>query len=79
MSARRGTRRSPGHATYSKGKYCDASFFKRQVEALWQYVQRTQPQTPAARTNVDKPKDYWAMSDGELEQLAAKINVPPRQ
>lgn len=77
VSARRGTRRSPGHATYSKSKYCDASFFRRQVEALWQYVQRTQPQTSADRTNVDKPKDYWAMSDGELEQLAAKINVPP--
>lgn len=73
----RPTRRHPGHVTYSKDKYCDVHYFKRQVEALWQYVQKIKPGTEQANGNTDKPTDYWSLSDGELERLASRINVPP--
>jgi len=75
LSARRGTRRFAGHATYSKEKYCDAEFFKRQVEALWRYIQGTQAQSQTGKGDVGKQNDYWSMTDGELEQLATQINV----
>jgi len=31
VAARRATRCHPGHATYSKDRYCDVHYFKRQV------------------------------------------------
>jgi hypothetical protein len=34
-------------------------------------------QSQPEKRKVAKQMDYWSMSDGELEQLAAKINVPP--
>ncbi len=76
-SARRGTRRMPGHATYSKERYCDAQFFKRKVDGLWQYIQGMRSESQPEKRELGKQADYWSMTDGELEELASKINVPP--
>ena len=77
VSVRLGSRRATGQTNYSKEKYCDAKFFKRQVEALWQYIQRAQNQSLLEKNVVGEQLDYWSMSDAELEQLAMKINLPP--
>ncbi len=44
VSIQRGGRRSPGRANYSKEHYCDNVFFKRQLEGLWGYIQKTESQ-----------------------------------
>ena len=44
VSVQRGSRRSPGRTTYGKDNYCDSGLFKRQLEALWGYIQKADPQ-----------------------------------
>lgn len=75
QSVVRGSYRRPGHATYTTKKYCDDGYFKRQVEGLWQYIQTLQSSI-FDKDAVKNSKDYWSMSDGELEQLAAKFHIP---
>jgi hypothetical protein len=44
------------------------------LEEPWRYIQGTQTQTQSQpeKRDVAKQMDYWSMTDGELEQLAAK-------
>ncbi len=44
VSVQMAGRRSPGRINYSKENYCDSNLFKRQLEALWGYIQKTDPQ-----------------------------------
>jgi hypothetical protein len=44
VSVQMGSRRSPGRTNYSKDNYCDSGLFERQVQGLWSYIQRTDPQ-----------------------------------
>jgi hypothetical protein len=44
VSVRMGSRRFPGRTNYSKDNYCDSGLFKRQVQALWGYIQKSHPQ-----------------------------------
>ena len=44
VSIRMGGRRSPGRTNYSKERYCDNVFCKRQLEGLWVYIEKTDPQ-----------------------------------
>ncbi len=44
VSFQLGGRRSPGRTNYSKERYCDGVFFKRQLEGLWGYIQKTESQ-----------------------------------
>jgi hypothetical protein len=75
QSVVRGSYRRPGHATYSEKKYCDDGYFKRQVEGLWQYLQGLQSSI-FETDKISNSKDYWSMSDSELEQLAIKFHIP---
>jgi hypothetical protein len=43
VSVQRAGRRSPGRINYSKENYCDSNLFKRQLEGLWGYIERTVP------------------------------------
>ena len=45
VSVQRAGRRSPGRINYSQGNYCDSNLFKRQLEGLWGYIQKTESQT----------------------------------
>jgi len=44
VSVQRAGRRSPGRTNYSKDNYCDSGLFRRQIQALWEYIQKTDPQ-----------------------------------
>src|ERR1700690_2056950 len=68
-SARRGTARHPGSATYSKERYCDDDYFKRQVEGLWGYLAEKS-------TVTNKQRTYWDMNNDELETLAIGLKIP---
>ena len=57
---------------YTQKKHCDRNLFSRQVEALWCCVQHLQSDPNAPPPH---PKDYWNMSDAELEQLAKKYGM----
>ena len=43
VSVQRAGRRSPGRTNYSKDNYCDSGLFERQLQALWGYIQKTDP------------------------------------
>ena len=75
-SRRKGTRRVPPRTVYTEKKYCDDGYFRRQVQSLWQYVQTLESQKQPG-TQINGPKDYWALTNSELEQLAMKYNIPP--
>lgn len=42
-SIRRGTRRFPSRASYSKEKHCDPNLMSRQIDAVYGYFKRLQP------------------------------------
>ena len=44
VSVQRAGRRSPGRTNYSKDNYCDSGLFRRQIQAFWEYIQKTAPQ-----------------------------------
>jgi hypothetical protein len=69
IGARRGTARHPGSVTYSKERYCDDDYFKRQVEGLWSYLMERKDAGSKQRT-------YWEMPDDELETLAIGLKIP---
>lgn len=64
----------PPPPQYTQKKHCDRNLFSRQVEALWCCVLHLQSDPNAPPPH---PKDYWKMSDAELEQLAEKCKIPP--
>jgi len=70
VSVRRETARHPGSATYSKERYCDDDYFKRQVEGLWSYLMERKD------TSSNKQRTYWDMTDHELETLAIGLKIP---
>ena len=57
---------------YTQKRHCDRNLFSRQVEALWCCVQHLQSDPNAPPSH---PKDYWNMSDAELEKLAKKYGM----
>jgi hypothetical protein len=65
------SRRRPATVRYSTTKYCDRDIFLRKIEGLTLYIQKRRPQPEA------NPKDYWSMSDTQLDELATKYNIPP--
>ena len=44
VSIQHGSRRFPGRTNYSKENYCDNDLFERQLQGLWGYIQKTEPQ-----------------------------------
>lgn len=44
VSVQRAGRRSPGRINYSRDNYCDRDLFRRQLEGLWGYIEKTDPQ-----------------------------------
>lgn len=73
-SFRFATSRHPGNQTYSRDKFCDDDFFKRKIDALFQYLQ-TIERSMESRAPADGSRDYWSMRDIELEELANKYNI----
>jgi hypothetical protein len=49
VSVQRAGRRSPGRINYSKDNYCDSGLFRRQIQALSDYIQKTDPQKEKER------------------------------
>jgi hypothetical protein len=69
-----GSSRRPGSTTYSKENFCEYDFFQRKVDALFHYLQ-TIERSLHSPTPPENSKDYWSMSDAELESLASKYNI----
>jgi len=57
---------NPKSATYSKVKFCDTTYFKRQVEGLASYLPSLRPSTGVSVIS----RDYDALTDEQLEDLA---------
>ena len=76
VSVIRGTRRFPGQTNYSKDKYGSEDFFRRQIDGLRRYISTLSTSSENGKQSVDD-KDYWSMSDEELETLANKLHIPP--
>src|SRR5712692_6046864 len=59
VSVQKRGRRFPGRTNYSKDNYCDSGLFKRQIQALWDYIQRADPKkekdAKAVLESVDSP------------------------
>jgi hypothetical protein len=68
VSVAPGGRRFRGHVNYSDKKYCDNNFFERQLDALWNYVQRYQHREQKVTTKKDI--DYESLTDFDLAGLA---------
>jgi Trp operon repressor len=65
----------PGQVQYSSKKFCEEAYFKRQVEALWQYIQTIKSSSDKRQTG--SLRDYWSMSDNELERIATELKIQP--
>src|ERR1700682_1669187 len=59
VSVQRAGRRYPSRTNYSKDNYCDGGLFKRQIQALWGYIQKTdaekKKEAPAGLESGDSP------------------------
>lgn len=66
-------RPSSGSVSYSREKYCDRDVFMRKVDAAAIYVQSLEHRPPAR--DIADSKDYWAMSNADLENLAIRYGI----
>jgi hypothetical protein len=71
--SRMGIGSRPGHTEYSKEKYADKGYFERQIDTVSRYVQKLE--SIQSNTPKSESKDYWSLSDGDLEALASKYNI----
>jgi hypothetical protein len=60
--------------TYSTELYGDEELFKRQVDGATRYAQKVDS-SQRGSANKGESRDYWAMSNIELENLAVKHNM----
>jgi hypothetical protein len=67
VSVQMGGRRHPGRTNYSKDSYCDSGLFKRQIQALWSYIERADSQ------KKEEPETRPASGDSSMN-LASKCN-----
>jgi hypothetical protein len=76
VSATRGSYSGrPGTVQYSDEKYCEPSYFAQQIAGVSNFFSTLQA---AQRVkSMDAQIDYWSLTDGELEHLAQKYNIPP--
>lgn len=66
----------PGQTFYSKEKYCnDQDYFRSQLDGLYRYLKTLDlgKQSDASTGS----RDYWSMSDTELERLADQYHLNP--
>jgi hypothetical protein len=64
-----GSRHRPGRTHYSSESYCRGEYFERQLEGLAAYLPHIHsPNPPLA------PRDYYSMTDEQLEDLASKYH-----
>jgi uncharacterized protein (TIGR02391 family) len=71
VSAVRGTARRPGRVNYSQDKYCDDDFFERQITALWNYIQKTDPEkNKGAKPTSDAHPSEW---HPEIENVSREL------
>jgi hypothetical protein len=60
--------------TYSKELYGDEESFKRQVDGAARYV-RAIESSQIGSADMIESKDYWSMTDDQLEALASRYNI----
>jgi hypothetical protein len=66
----------PGGVQYSTKKYCETNYVVHKIEALYKYLCDWE----AKNNKGEKPgedKDYWSMSNEDLERLANKYHIAP--
>jgi hypothetical protein len=59
-------------------RLCPPKFFKHQLSGIWTYLERRMraQMNPPDPPKPGQPRNYWAMSDEELELLAGEIHIP---
>jgi hypothetical protein len=63
-------------STRSKtGSYCDTEFARMKIEALRRYLLSWEIENRKGQP-VTENKDYWSMSDKEIEYLGLKYHIP---
>lgn len=57
---------------------CAPKFFKHQLGGIWTYLEHrmSAQMNPPKLPKPGEPRNYWAMTDEELEHLAGDINIP---
>ena len=66
-----------GKVTHYDERYCEDSYFARQVDGVWRYCQQLHIREEPEMNQTEESPDYWSMNDQELERLATKYNIPP--
>lgn len=59
-------------------RVCSPKFFKHQLSSIWTYLERRMnaQMNPPKPPKPGEPRNYWAMTDEELEHLAGEIQIP---
>lgn len=57
---------------------CSPTFFRHQLSGIWTYLERRMnaQMNPPPPPKPGEPRNYWAMTDEELEHLAGEIRIP---
>jgi hypothetical protein len=63
----------PRSVQYSNKKYCDAELARHQIRSLLQFLKQIEAEWAIPPSN---DRDYWSMTDSELEKLAHKYKIP---
>lgn len=63
----------PRSIQYSRKRYCSTEYAKRKIEALFLYLTELANEQ---KVPPSESKDYWSMSDPQLERLAKKYSIP---
>lgn len=69
VSVQVGGRRFPGRTNYSKDNYCNSGLFERQVQALWSYIQKAEPQKKNETARASAAQDHtvvWSLIHPEI-------------
>lgn len=62
---------------YSEKKFCDPNYMKQKVEGLWRYLRALEADSAEVSCmEAGDRRDYWTMSDKEIESLGMKYNIP---
>lgn len=73
VSVQRAGRRYPSRTTYSKDNDCDSGLFTRQLQTLWGYIQKTDPQKTKGPETGDGNVDMSLLS-----QCNEKVTIERR-
>jgi hypothetical protein len=64
----------PGRVIYSKKKYCDAGYFRSQIDGLASYLPSVRGASPVNETNP-----YDSLPDDQLQEMLINRSIKPKR